>query len=272
MKIFALINEHTNAKPNTFLIYYETTRTFYIEITDGADEWDVPFYFSYFVKSKIYSINPDITLNWIRQRIVPTDRQNLGQILRDNKLKSYDEYELLMLGKGRCAQDDYRLDKISEDELPKCILNRFSKRIDDLIPLSSSFSLLVFFCDGKAKICNLEPLIKNDTYLSRYLSLHPERFNNVKIESGGHCISWNDNMYISSIAMYSTGKNVPLAKEDIISFISQRTVNTAEAAEILNCTRQNIDDLIKRGKLTPVKTTAKDKLFLKSDILKREWN
>ncbi|MCR5523965.1 MAG: helix-turn-helix domain-containing protein [Clostridia bacterium] len=50
-----------------------------------------------------------------------------------------------------------------------------------------------------------------------------------------------------------------------------RVVNTAEAAKILNCSRQNIDDLIKRGKIKPIKEMANDKLFLKSDILKREW-
>ena len=42
----------------------------------------------------------------MQQRIVPTDRQNLGEILRDNGLKEYDEFELLMLATGRCAQDD----------------------------------------------------------------------------------------------------------------------------------------------------------------------
>lgn len=34
--------------------------------------------------------------------------------------------------------------------------------------------------------------------------------------------------------------------------------------------RQNIDDLVKRGKLTPVRTEAKTKLFLKNEVLKRK--
>lgn len=44
---------------------------------------------------------------WVRQRIVPPDRQNIGQILKANGLEEYDEFSLLMFGSGRCAQDDY---------------------------------------------------------------------------------------------------------------------------------------------------------------------
>ncbi|MCR5150453.1 MAG: helix-turn-helix domain-containing protein [Clostridiales bacterium] len=60
-----------------------------------------------------------------------------------------------------------------------------------------------------------------------------------------------------------------MRKSDLCSFVSEGVVNTAQAAQILNCTRQNIDNLMKRGKLKPVKEMANDKLFLKSDILKR---
>jgi predicted site-specific integrase-resolvase len=48
-------------------------------------------------------------------------------------------------------------------------------------------------------------------------------------------------------------------------------ITAAEAAEILGCSRQNIDDLAKRGKLHPIKSSAKTTLFLKSEVLKRNW-
>ena len=38
-----------------------------------------------------------------------------------------------------------------------------------------------------------------------------------------------------------------------------------------NDINQNINDLIKRGKITPIKRSQKNTLFLKSDILKRNW-
>lgn len=55
--------------------------------------------------------------------------------------------------------------------------------------------------------------------------------------------------------------------EELKLFISENIITTVEAAEILNCTRQNIDGMVKKKKITPVKQTQRDKLFLRSDIL-----
>lgn len=272
MKIFAIKNEYENIEPTAFLIYYEISDKFYIEVIDSADEWEVPFFLSSFVKKGIYTINSRFSYDWVRQRIVPADRQNIGQVLRENNLKSYNEYKLLLLGNGRCAQDDYYLVEISECDLPKCILNRLRKRIDDIIPLSGTFSLLVFFNDNKVKKCDMRSLINNNSALKNYLSQYPDRFKDVKVDVGGYGVSWNDNMVISDTELYKSGKTVPLSKEDFIDFVSERIVNTAEATDIIGCSRQNIDDLIKRGKLNPIKINAKEKLFLKSDVQKRKWN
>ena len=35
---------------------------------------------------------------WVQQRIVPPDRQNIGEILRDNHLQEYDEYAVQQSG------------------------------------------------------------------------------------------------------------------------------------------------------------------------------
>lgn len=42
-----------------------------------------------------------------------------GQVLKENGLDFYDEYELLMLADGRCAQDDYYLVPVKLEELPE---------------------------------------------------------------------------------------------------------------------------------------------------------
>jgi hypothetical protein len=44
---------------------------------------------------------------------------NLVQVQKENGLKEYDEYRLLMLSMGRCAQDDYYLVPMEEGELPE---------------------------------------------------------------------------------------------------------------------------------------------------------
>ena len=60
------------------------------------------------------------------------------------------------------------------------------------------------------------------------------------------------------------------SKEDLSTFLAEEIINTAEAVAILGCTRQNIDDLVKRKKLTPIKVFPRDRIFFKSDVLARK--
>ncbi|MBR5111191.1 MAG: hypothetical protein IK099_13515 [Clostridia bacterium] len=45
--------------------------------------------------------------------------------------------------------------------------------------------------------------------------------------------------------------------------MQDRIVSASEACSILDCSRQNIDDLMRRDKLHPIRTDAKYKLFSK---------
>lgn len=60
------------------------------------------------------------------------------------------------------------------------------------------------------------------------------------------------------------------SKDDLKAYIVEEVINTSEAIEILGCTRQNLNDLIKRGKIVPIKDLPRDRLFFKSDILQRK--
>ena len=270
MKIFAIVDESTDGAPAAYLIYYEAARRFYTEITDDAGEWDVPFYFATLVKKGKRTVGPRNSRAWVRQRIVPQDRQNIGQILRDNNLKVYDEFRLLMLSDGRCAQDDFCLKQITEEELPPEIRKREKKRLSDVVPLDGE-SLLAFFRDETVKRCRVRDFFRQTPALRTYLERFPSRFAEVRIETDGHGIMWEENMVISSEELYESGKTIPLSPEDFRRFAMQRIVNTAEAAELLDCTRQNICVLVKEGKLIPIKETERDRLFLKGDVLKRIW-
>jgi len=53
--------------------------------------------------------------------------------------------------------------------------------------------------------------------------------------------------------------------------ISDHIIDSAQAAEELGCSKQNIDDLVRRGKLTAVKEGQRYRLFMKSDIEQRRW-
>ena len=151
MKIFAIRDAEDNARKDlAYLLYYETEKRFYIELPENADPWETPLLLSSFAQKGEHTINSCWSKLWVQQRIVPPDRQNIGQILRDNGLKTYDEYALLMLSNGRCEQDDYYLAPLDESALPEKIVRRFARKIEDVVPLQNC-SLLVFFRDGTVR-------------------------------------------------------------------------------------------------------------------------
>jgi hypothetical protein len=270
MKIFAIRDETDEKRKNlAYLLYYEQEKRFYIELPDDADPWETPLLLASFAKRGEKTVNSYWSKLWVQQRIVPADRQNLGQILKDNRLKEYDEYSLLMLSMGRCAQDDYYLVPMKEGDLPEEIQNRFLKRIEDIIPLEDYY-LLVFFRDGKVKKCSLRGRFQSDKAFSVLLR-NEELFYHVQMQTGGYGVAWDTNMAISDAQLYGMGQEVPLSAGDFKNFVVHRVITAAEAAEILGCSRQNIDDLTKRGQLHPIKSSAKTTLFLKSEILKRNW-
>ena len=86
------------------------------------------------------------------------------------------------------------------------------------------------------------------------------------MQTGGFGVSWDVNVTISDSTLYRIGKKVPLTAADFRNFVSYRVINATEVAEILGCSRQNIIDLTKRGKLHPLKASDKNTLYLKSEI------
>lgn len=269
MKISAIRDECNKSKNLGYLIYFENSKQFYIELPFDADPWETPLLLESFLRRGERTINAYWSKLWVQQRIVPTDRQNLGQILKENGLDEYDEYKLLMLANGRCAQDNYYLEKMDEEDLPEEVIGRYQKKVEDVIPLEDAF-LLVFFRDGVVKKCNIKDIVQNNKRFTAILN-NPQLFKSVRIQSGGYGVTWGQELDIADSVLYEEGTTIPLSAKDFISFASSRVVNTSEAAEILGCSRQNIDDLIKRGKLNPIKSTPQGKLFLKSELLQRKW-
>lgn len=257
------------AKNLAYLIYYEKEKTFYIELPEDAEEWETPLILSSYLKKGEKTINSYHSKLWVQQRIVPPDRQNLGHILKENNMDSYDEFELLMLSKGRCSQDDYYLYPVSSEKFLSEFESRFSKRIEDVVPLKNNY-ILVFFRNGKIKKCDVSLFIEKancKTILSKY-----ENFSTLEIQVGGYGIAWGSVLSIPSEKLYSTGEAINLSLDDFKCFVSNRVISISEASDILNCSRQNVNKLIKRGKLTPIDSKSNNILLLKNEVLERNWD
>ena len=269
MRIFA-IKDETMPKEQIlgYLVYYENAEAFYIELPEDADPWDIPPILSSFMKRGEHSVNSYWSRLWVEQRIMPHDRQNIGQVIRDNGLETYDVFSLLMLSMGRCAQDDCYLEEIPVDHLPQFLLSRWETKVEDIVPMDAP-RLLVFFRNGEVKIVDIQAISSAAPDCIPYL-VNQERFIKVEVQTDGYGIMWNEKAAISAAMLYEHGLSVPLSLKDFCRFVQYRVISASEACHILECSRQNIDDLMRRDKLHPIRTDAKYKLFLKNEVLQRK--
>lgn len=270
MRVFAIRDGYdTSGMTVAYLIYYELERRFYIELPDDADPWNTPMILSSILQRGSRTVNAYWSRVWVQQRIIPADRQNIGQILKDNGLDEYDEFELLVRADGRCAQDDCYITEISMEDLPEYFDVRFDRKVEDVVALAGR-RLLVFTRCGEVRLCDLTEFLSSHRAFAPLVS-NEDYFRSVRIQVGGYGVSWGEQLTISDAELYQMGVPIPITQEDLVGYMQQCVITTTEAAEYLQCSKQNIEDLVHRGKLHPIKETPKVKLFLKSEIQQRRW-
>ena len=138
-----------------------------------------------------------------------------------------------------------------------------------MFPLKD-WTLLVFFRDGMIRKCEMAEYFGKRQPFSVLLK-RPDYFARVRIQTGGYGVCWDENLSVSDSELSRMGKRIPLTMDDFRAFVSERMINAAEAAELLNCSRQYINALVKTDKLHPIKASEKNTLFLKRDVLKWSW-
>ena len=94
------------------LNYDEQTRQYTIDIPEDVSFRKTPFMLSLFLKKGIRSVDSKWSMRWVQSRIIPSSRQNIGEILRANGMRSYDEHKLLLKNEGRSCQDDFYIEDI----------------------------------------------------------------------------------------------------------------------------------------------------------------
>lgn len=112
--------------------------------------------------------------------------------------------------------------------------------------------------------CSITPFAEGNPALAPVLQ-SDDIFRSVAVQTDGYGVRWSEQAVIDHAALYRAGVEIPLSLNDFCSFIANRVVNSTEAAEMLGCSRQNID----RGKLHPVRIDARNTLFLKNEIQQR---
>lgn len=269
MRIYEIIDEE-NTLSIGVLLYFEKEKSFIIELRDDLNEWTAPLLLTSYVKKGIFTIPRDISLLWVKERIIPSGRQNIGSILKNHKLKEYDEMKFLELSKGRCSQDSMYIKRL--ESVPSFVTKRNLKNLTECTALENN-NLLCIFADGTVKKVSLSALLSNaDVHndVKKLINNH-QLFLSCKIGTGGYYVTFADSIDLPAWLLYKSGKNIPLSYSDLLAFIKTNLLDTQEACQELACTRQNISYMVAHNQLNPVKESAMGNLYMKGDVVKNGW-
>lgn len=269
MKIYEIYDAENEIEIGT-LLYYEKEKAYVIELLDKLDEWTAPLLLTSFVKRKTYTIPKDISFDWIKERVIPSGRQNIGDILKNSRLKEYDEMRLLELSDGKCSQDSMFIRRLAV--LPEYVIERQKFNLDDVCLLDED-RLLCIFKNDEVKLIELSKL-KNDVSkdIVHKVKMHRALYESGKVGTGGYSLTFNDNLDISAAELYSIGVTLPISGEDMITFVRKNIFDTVESCRELECTRQNLAYMNGKGQLTAIKENVKGNLYLKGEVLKNRWD
>ena len=103
-----------------------------------------------------------------------------------------------------------------------------------------NYCLSVQFCEGVTKIYNVKPLLKKYPQFS-ILKASPELFANVKVDTGGYGIIWNDDIDLSCDELFEHGKIISTPFDGLIAF--------TEATELWGLNESTLRKAIAYGKL-----------------------
>lgn len=106
------------SKPCAQLSYNTETGEYLIRIADDATADDVPMMMEPFVERDQLDMGPEWSRRWVEERLVPSSRQNIGEILRAHDLEEYDAFALLEASGGVSSQD-YFVVRLPDAGLPE---------------------------------------------------------------------------------------------------------------------------------------------------------
>lgn len=263
MKSYAIFDEELKRnEPLGYLFYYEKANAFIIELCEDLDEWEAPLLFQGLVREKRYTVPKDIALLWVRERVIPSGRQNIGLIMKNARIKEYSEMALLSLSSGKCSQDSCYIKEVDYAAIPATIQQRSLLNVSECFP-SEDRQIICMFRDNTVRKVNLTRL--KDRNVS-YVLKNDALFYSVKVGVGGYSIVFDGSIEIPASALRKEGILVPLSTSDFINFVRVNTVDTTKACDMIQCSRQNIAYLVKTKKIVPIKTGTKENLYTKGAI------
>ena len=269
MRVFVIHDsEIENDNVIGFLLYYEKSDEYIVELREELDEWNCPLLFSGLIKKGIYTIPKDIARLWVEERVIPSDRQNIGIILRNAKLTNYNEINLLAISQGKSSQDNCFVEEIDKGDLPVWVTDRQVNNILESFPIVDN-RVICLLGDDTAIEVDLEKCSPEVSKLNSILS-NQEILSTLKVDAGGYGITFNDSISIDKRILIEHGVVLPIYAHVFKDFADHCCVNTTEACSILNCSRQNLGYLIKNDALHPIKDKWRENVFFRGEITRMD--
>ncbi|MBQ9984271.1 MAG: hypothetical protein IJP29_06740 [Lachnospiraceae bacterium] len=114
MRRFLIKDDNVISPTNEYAIlsYDEEKAQYSISIPESVNPNDLPAILGILARKGILEIEDKWARRFVKERVVPSDRQNIGAILREVGIGYYDEFPLLVYTSGRCCMDDFYLEEI----------------------------------------------------------------------------------------------------------------------------------------------------------------
>lgn len=109
---FLLRDRDYNNKIFGLLSYNIRLKKFRLEIKQGYNIREYPPIVKEALERGYKELPDNYMKMWVKERIIPPNRQNIIDILRAAGLKEYDEFGMLMYTGGRCCQDEMYLEEV----------------------------------------------------------------------------------------------------------------------------------------------------------------
>ena len=200
----------------------------------------------------------------VKERVIPSGRQNIGSILKNHKLNHYSEMAFLSLSNGRCSQDGCYIKEVPKAEIPENITERMKRNIWECFPTEDN-QLVCLFKDDIVKKIDLSLLVEQDKDLS-YVLQNKALLDSAKVGVGGYSVIFNDSIEVQTSDLWTIGLPLPLTSKDFYHFIRRNVLDATQTCDMLQCSRQNLFYLVKEKKIQPVIYGTKENLYLKGEI------
>ncbi|MGN0339992.1 MAG: hypothetical protein ACI4D0_05790 [Lachnospira sp.] len=265
MKSYAIYDANLNRiTPIGYMFYYEKAEEFVIELCEDLDEWDVPLLFQGLVRQGIYTVSKEYSLLWVKERVIPSGRQNIGMLLRNHHLKKYSEMAFLALSKGKCSQDSCYLEEIPEEKISESILNRRNNNVQECF-VTGDNQLICMFRDNTVRKVDLTKLVDQHKDVTHVIN-NKEMLRSASVGVGGYSVLFNGTIEIPTSELRKVGVLLPLTTDDFYEFVRTNVIDTTESCDRIQCSRQNLSYMVKEGKIQPIIRGTKENLFLKGEI------